>query len=36
MKSFLFFALIFLSGGALLSQQVDRDQVVVEIGTGTW
>ncbi len=36
MKSFILFALFILTGGTLLSQQVERDQVILEIGTGTW
>lgn len=36
MKSFkLLFTFIFIAG-AIVAQEVDRDKVIIESGTGTW
>jgi hypothetical protein len=36
MKIFNLLFTFFFFAGALVAQQVDRDKVVVESGTGTW
>lgn len=36
MKKLNFIFALFLFAGLAIGQQVDREQVIVEIGTGTW